>query len=221
MTPEELAHYFDHTILKPDATADQIETLCDEAIACTFFSVCVNPVRVKQASQRLAGSEVKVCSVVGFPLGAHSAEVKAYETRKAVDDGADEIDMVMNVGAAREGNYELVEQDIRAVVEAAGKSVVKVILETCLLTEDEIVECCRRAEHAGAQFVKTSTGFGGGGATVEDVALMRRSVSDKMQVKASGGIKTLEDARAMIAAGADRIGASAGVAIMNAARKES
>jgi len=214
MKPEELAKYFDHTILKPDATTEDIRQTCAEAIRYGFFSVCVNPAHVRLVKAALADSRVNVCSVVGFPLGAATCSIKALETRQAVSDGADEIDMVINIGALKEKNYELVETDIRAVVEAADKSPVKVILESCLLSDDEKVKACRIARKAGARFVKTSTGFGGGGATVKDVALMKKAVGGDMQVKASGGIKTLEDAKQMIAAGADRIGASAGVAIM-------
>ena len=215
MEPFDLARYFDHTILKPAATSADIEQLCEEASHYNFYSVCVNPVHVALAAEILAGSEVTVCAVVGFPLGATTSEVKAQETTAAIADGADEIDMVINIGALKEGDEELVEADICAVVAAARGRVVKVIIETCLLTDDEKILACRLAEQAGAHFVKTSTGFSTGGATVADVSLMRQSVGEGMQVKASGGIKTLADARAMIAAGADRLGASAGVAIMH------
>ncbi|WP_163338860.1 deoxyribose-phosphate aldolase [Desulfopila sp. IMCC35008] len=218
MKAEELAKYFDHTLLKPDATRSQIEQICDEAILFGFFSVCVNPVHVKMVAEKLAGSGVRVCSVVGFPLGAHTSSMKAMETQQAIEDGAEEIDMVINIGAMKEGFAEYVEQDIRKVVEAAAGNIVKVIIETCLLSEKEIVEACLLAKKAGAHFVKTSTGFAGGGATAHDVALMKRTVNGELQVKASGGIKSLADAEKMIAAGADRIGASAGIAILQEAK---
>lgn len=218
MKPENLAQYIDHTLLKPDATRSQVATICDEAIQFGFFSVCVNPVHVKMVAEKLAGSSVRVCSVVGFPLGAHTSFMKAMETQKAVEDGADEIDMVLHIGAIKEGLVHYVEQDIRKVVEAAAGKTVKVIIETCLLNEKEIVDACLLAKKAGAHFVKTSTGFAEGGATASDVALMKRTVGGDMQVKASGGIKTLADAETMIAAGADRIGASAGIAILREAR---
>lgn len=214
MTSQELAKYFDHTILKPAATKAEVETICDEAREFGFFSVCVNPCHVKLVHERLAGSGVKTCSVIGFPLGAGVSSVKAAETAQAVKDGADEIDMVINVGALLDEDLDMVENDIRTVVEAAGGKLVKVIIETCLLTDEQKVTACKLSEKAGAHFVKTSTGFGGGGATVEDVALMRKAVGDSVQVKASGGIKKLEDTEKMIAAGADRIGASAGTAII-------
>ncbi len=210
----ELAKYFDHTILKPAATTAEVKNICEEALSYGFYSVCVNPVHIRVVSQYLAGSGVKVCSVVGFPLGAHTSAIKAAETEQAIADGADEIDMVINIGALKDKNFHLVESDIRAVVTAAHGNTVKVIIETCLLDKDEIVEACKLSQKGGAHFVKTSTGFAGGGATVEDVALMKRTVGDRLQVKASGGIKTLEDTRKMIDAGADRIGASAGIAIM-------
>lgn len=214
MEPWKLAQYFDHTILKPAATSADIEQLCEEAIQHGFYSVCVNPAQVALAADYLAESSVAVCSVVGFPLGATSSEIKAQETTAAIADGADEIDMVINIGALKEGDEELVEADICAVVAAARERVVKVIIETCLLTDEEKALACQLAEKAGADFVKTSTGFSSGGATVEDVALMRKTVGEEVLVKASGGIKTLADAQAMIDAGADRLGASAGVAIM-------
>jgi len=214
MNRQELAKYFDHTILKPSATCADVEKICDEAIQYGFFSVCVNPVHVKLVREKLAGSEVKTCSVVGFPLGANRSELKAEETRQAVLDGADEIDMVINVGALIEGSFNFVEEDIRAVVEAAGDALVKVILETCMLDDNQIVTACELCKKAGAHFVKTSTGFGGGGATAHHVSLMKATVGDALQVKASGGIKNLADTEAMIKAGAARIGASAGVAIM-------
>lgn len=213
-TAPPLAKYFDHTLLKPAATAAEVKKICEEAVSYCFFSVCVNPVRVKMVKELLADSEVKVCSVVGFPLGAHTSAMKAMETEQAIADGADEIDMVINIGALKEKEFDYVEHDIEAVVQAARGKIVKVIIETCLLEEDEIIEACKIAKKAGAHFVKTSTGFAGGGATTEDVALMKKTVGSDLRVKASGGIKTLDDAKKMIDAGADRIGASACVAIM-------
>lgn len=214
MSPMKLARYFDHTILKPAATAAEVAKICKEAISYGFFSVCINPVHVKRVSDLLAGTEVQVCSVVGFPLGTNTSAMKARETRQAIEDGANEIDMVINVGALKDKDYDFVGNDIRGVVEAASGNVVKVIIETCLLEKSEIVEACRISGKAGAHFVKTSTGFAGGGATPEDVALMKKTVGSDLQVKASGGIKSLADARKLINAGADRIGASAGVTIM-------
>ncbi len=214
MTPRELAAYFDHTILKPDATAENVRKICDEALSHHFFSVCVNPVHVGLVREALTGSDVKVCSVVGFPLGANTPGLKALETRQAVKDGAGEIDMVINVGALKSGDLDWVSKDIEAVVTAAKGALVKVIIETCLLSREEKIQACEVSRNAGAHFVKTSTGFAGGGATVEDVALMKSIVGDDLKVKASGGIKNLSDTLDMIKAGADRIGASAGVAIM-------
>ena len=214
MKKQAIAAMIDHTLLKAAATTAQIEQLCAEAKEFTFASVCVNPVHVALAARLLAGSPVKVCTVIGFPLGANTSEVKAFETMNAVRNGADEIDMVLNVGAAKEGDWTLVESDIRAVVSAAAGKLVKVILETCYLTPDEIVKSCEAARKAGADFVKTSTGFGTGGAKAEDVALMKRSIPDTMRVKASGGIHTYEEAMALIEAGASRIGASAGIQIV-------
>lgn len=214
MKPEELARYFDHTILNPAATRNQVQQLCSEAVEYGFFAVCVNPVHVRLVKEQLSSSDVKVCSVVGFPLGAHAPAVKSQETSRAVADGADEIDMVINIGALKEGDFEDVEADIRAVVEAANDKTVKVIIETCLLDQQQKIKACHLAQNAGAHFVKTSTGFAGGGATVEDVALMKKTVGKQLKVKASGGVKTVEDALAMIKAGADRIGASAGVTII-------
>jgi deoxyribose-phosphate aldolase len=208
------AKYFDHTILKPAATVAEVTKICQEAISHGFFSVCINPVHVKKVSHLLNGTGVKVCAVVGFPLGANTSEMKAWETRQAIVDGADEIDMVINVGALKGKDFDFVKNDIKAVVKAASGNIVKVIIETCLLEKNEIVEVCKIVKKAGAHFVKTSTGFAGGGATPEDVALMKKTVGDDLQVKASGGIKSLADFEKMIAAGADRIGASAGVNIM-------
>ena len=209
-----LNKYIDHTLLKPDASQEQIMNLIEEATEHDFASVCVNPTWVAFAAQALKGTDVKVCTVIGFPLGANTPEVKAFEAEDAIQNGADEIDMVINIGALKSQDYELVEKDIRAVVEAAKGTLVKVIIETCLLTEDEKVKACQIAQKAGADFVKTSTGFSTGGATVADVALMRKTVGPDMGVKASGGARSYEDALAFIKAGATRIGASSGVAIM-------
>ena len=209
-----LNKYIDHTLLKPDASQEQIETLIEEAKKYDFASVCVNPTWVSFAAQVLKGTDVKVCTVIGFPLGANTPELKAFETSDAIQNGANEIDMVINIGALKSRNFDLVERDIRAVVEAAKGTLVKVIIETCLLTDDEKVKACQIAQKAGADFVKTSTGFSTGGATVEDVALMRKTVGPDMEVKASGGARSYEDALAFIKAGATRIGASSGVAIM-------
>ncbi|QPA33212.1 deoxyribose-phosphate aldolase [Thermaerobacillus caldiproteolyticus] len=206
----------DHTLLKPEATKEQIVKLAEEAKAYHFASVCVNPTWVKTAYEILKDTDVKVCTVIGFPLGATTPEVKAFETKNAIENGASEVDMVINIGALKSGNDELVEKDIRAVVEAAkGKALVKVIIEACLLTDEEKVRACQLAVKAGADFVKTSTGFSTGGATVEDVALMRKTVGPNFGVKASGGIRTADDLLAMEKAGANRIGASAGVQIIN------
>ena len=213
-----LAAYIDHTLLKPDASATEIDKLCDEAMRHRFATVCVNGTWVRRCSEILSGSGVAVCSVVGFPLGACAPEVKVYEARRAIEDGACEIDMVLNVGAMKSGGEAFVRRDIAGVVEVCHRlgAKLKVILETSLLTEREKVRACELARAAGADFVKTSTGFSKGGATVEDVALMRRTVGPTLGVKASGGVRTAEDARAMIEAGATRIGASASVAIVRA-----
>jgi deoxyribose-phosphate aldolase len=217
----ELAHWIDHTVLKPDTTEEQIKKICQEAREYGFASVCINPTWISLAYKLLRGSRPKVCTVVGFPLGATIPEVKATETKLAVEKGADEIDMVLNIGALKSGDYELVERDIRAVVRAAGRHVVKVILETCLLNDEEKVKASAIAQRAGANFVKTSTGFSSGGATMKDVALMRKVVGSEMGVKASGGVKTYEEACKMVEAGATRIGASASVAIVgNGSGKE-
>jgi len=211
-----LAKTIDHTLLKAVGTETQVRELCAEARSYRFASVCVNPVWVPLCAQVLAGSEVLVCTVIGFPLGANSTEIKVAEARLAVAQGADEVDMVMHVGAAKAGDWKTVEEDIRAVVKAAGNARVKVILETCYLTEDEKVKACEAAARAGAHFVKTSTGFGSGGATESDIRLMRKTVGDRLQVKASGGVRTCQEALAMLEAGADRIGASASIAIVEA-----
>ena len=209
-----LAKTIDHTLLKATGTADMVRTLCAEARQHGFASVCVNPCWVPLCARELAGSDVLVCTVIGFPLGANASEIKAAEAGLAVAQGAGEVDMVINVGAAKAGDWERVEADIRAVVEAAGGATVKVILETCYLTDAEKREACAASSRAGARFVKTSTGFGTGGATVEDIRLMRAAVGSSLQVKASGGVRNLQDALAMLEAGADRIGASSGVAIV-------
>ncbi len=208
-----LNKYIDHTLLKPDAQQEQIEKLIEEAKAYDFASVCVNPTWVNFAAEGLRDSDVKVCTVIGFPLGANTPFVKACETKNAIQNGADEIDMVINIGALKSKNLALVEEDIQAVVEASGDKLVKVIIETCLLTDDEKIVACQIAKSAGADFVKTSTGFSTGGATVEDVALMRQTVGPDMGVKASGGARSYEDALAFIEAGATRIGTSSGVAV--------
>ena len=209
-----LNKYIDHTLLKPDASQEQIETLIEEAKKYDFASVCVNPTWVNFAAQALKATDVKICTVIGFPLGANTPELKAFETSDAIRNGANEIDMVINIGALKSQNFDLVEKDIRAVVEAAKGTLVKVIIETCFLTDDEKVKACQIAQKAGADFVKTSTGFSTGGATVADVALMRKTVGPDMGVKTSGGARSYEDALAFIKAGATRIGASSGVAIM-------
>ncbi|MRR29617.1 deoxyribose-phosphate aldolase [bacterium] len=217
-----LAGMIDHTLLKPDATPDKIAQLCFEARKYHFASVCVNPTHVKLCADLLRDSDVKVCTVIGFPLGATSAEVKAFEARNALDNGATEIDMVINIGALKAGESETVAKDIRGVVETvhAAGALVKVIIETALLTDEEKVIACLLAKEAGADFVKTSTGFSGGGATVHDIALMRKTVGPTVGVKASGGVHSREDAEALVAAGATRIGASAGVKIIQAGGAE-
>lgn len=208
-----LAAYIDHTLLKPDAGREQILKLCAEAEHWHFAAVCVNPRWVAEASHALKGSSVRVCTVIGFPLGAVPTAVKALEARQAVTDGADELDMVISIGDLKDGRDAYVSQDIRAVKDAAQGRIVKVIIEACLLTDEEKQRACRLAVEGGTDFVKTSTGFSKGGATVHDVQLMRRTVGPDIGVKAAGGIHTREEALAMIAAGANRIGASAGVAI--------
>ena len=209
-----LAKYIDHTDLRPEATREDILRLCREAKEYGFCSVCVNSVYTALVAKELMESDVKTCVVVGFPLGAMASEAKAFEARKAVEDGAEEIDTVIAMGAIKEGDFDYVKNDIRAVVTAAGEAKVKVIIEACLLTEEEKATACRLAKEAGADFVKTSTGFGKGGATEADVSLMRSVVGDGMGVKAAGGIHTREEALAMIKAGANRIGASAGIKIV-------
>lgn len=207
----------DHTNLKPDAKKEDILQLIKEAKEHHFASVCVNPVWVELAAQELKGTDVKVCTVIGFPLGANTTAVKAFETKDAIEKGAEEVDMVLNISKLKDGAYDEVKADIAAVVEAAkGKALVKVIIETCLLTDEEKVTACKLAQEAGADFVKTSTGFSVHGATAQDVALMAKAVAPALGVKASGGIRTKEDAEAMIKAGATRIGASSGVKIVSA-----
>jgi deoxyribose-phosphate aldolase len=215
-----VAKYIDHTLLKAEASHDEIAQLCYEARKYGFAAVCVNPTNIELVSQLLKGSPVHVCTVVGFPLGATPPEVKAYEAQKAIDDGATEVDMVINVGALKSKDYALVERDIATVARSshAGGALLKVIIEAALLNDEEKVIACQLAKTAGADYVKTSTGFGPGGATVHDVDLMRRTVGPGMGVKAAGGIKSYDDAKAMIAAGATRIGASAGVKIVQQAQ---
>lgn len=214
--PLDMARYIDHTLLKPEATAAEIDQLCREAAEYRFASVCINPTWVKRAAENLRGTPVPVCSVIGFPLGASTPEIKAMEARRALRDGAREVDMVLNIGALKSGDLGLVLQDIEKVVDAAHEvgALCKVILETALLTDEEKVVASALAKKARADFVKTSTGFGPGGATVYDVALMRETVGPDMGVKASGGVRTTGDAEDMIAAGATRIGASAGIEIV-------
>ncbi|MBP3339936.1 MAG: deoxyribose-phosphate aldolase [Lachnospiraceae bacterium] len=205
---------FDHTILKPDASKEAVEKICKEALQYDFASVCVNQYRTKMVADMLKGSDVKVCTVVGFPLGAVSTEVKVFETKAAINDGATEIDMVINVGAIKDGDYEYVENDIRKVKEACGDITLKVIIETCLLTDEQKEKACELSMKANADFVKTSTGFSTGGATKEDVALMRKTVGAVCKVKASGGIRDAATAKLMVDAGADRLGTSATVNII-------
>ncbi len=215
--PLDLAKHIDHTLLKPEATGADIDVLADEAREFGFASVCVNPAWVKRAAERLRGSDVMTCAVIGFPFGANTPEIKAMETRRALRDGAREVDMVINIGALKSGDYDLVLTDIEKVVDSAheGGAIVKVILETAKLTDEEKVIASGIAKEAKADYVKTSTGFGGGGATVFDVALMRETIGPDMGVKASGGVHTAEDVEDLIAAGATRIGASAGVQIVS------
>ncbi|WP_409295304.1 deoxyribose-phosphate aldolase [Peribacillus sp. SCS-26] len=212
---QSITRLIDHTLLKANATEDQITVLAEEAKEYSFASVCVNPVWVKKAAELLKDApDVKVCTVIGFPLGASASEVKAFETDTAIKHGADEVDMVINIGALKNKQYDTVEADIKAVVEAAeGRALVKVIIETALLTDEEKVKACEIAVSAGADFVKTSTGFSTGGATVEDISLMRKTVGPDIGVKASGGVRGPEDAKKMVEAGATRIGASSGVSI--------
>lgn len=214
MDKQQLASMIDHTILKADATRESVEKICKEALEYKFASVCINPANIELAAEMLKGSEVKVCTVIGFPLGANTSEVKAFETKDAIAKGADEVDMVINIGRLKDKDYEYVKNDIKAVVEAAkGKALTKVIIETCLLTDEEKVKACELSKEAGADFVKTSTGFSTGGATPEDIKLMGETVGPDMGVKASGGVRSFEDAKAVIENGATRIGASSSITI--------
>lgn len=209
-----IANMIDHTILKAVATKEDVKKLCNEAKEYNFFSVCINPANIEFAKKELEGSSVKVCTVIGFPLGANTSEVKAFETKDAIKKGADEVDMVINIGALKDKDYDYVLNDIKGVVDAANKeALVKVIIETCYLTDDEKKIACELSVKAGADFVKTSTGFGTGGSTPEDIKLMRELVGPNIGVKASGGVRNQEDAKAVIKAGCSRIGASASVAI--------
>lgn len=210
----EISKVIDHTMLKADASKETIKRYCEEAKKYGFASVCVNTCHVPLVAEELKGTDVNVCCVVGFPLGAMMTSAKAYEAKVAVEAGADEVDMVLNIGGMKDADYDMVRDDIRAVVEASSGKTVKVILETCLLTKDEIVKACELSEEAGADFVKTSTGFSTGGATVDDVALMKKTVGNRMKVKASGGIRTYDQAMELINAGADRIGAGNGVILL-------
>jgi deoxyribose-phosphate aldolase len=214
MEQEELAKYFDHTILKPTAMPEDVKKICEEAKKYNFASVCINPCYVELAVKKLSGSDVMTCTVIGFPLGAETTESKASAAKKAVETGADEIDMVINIGMLKSGDFEYVKNDINSVVKASKGKTVKVIIETCYLTDEEKIRACKLSKTAGARFVKTSTGFGSGGATKEDIALMRKISGSDMKVKASGGIRDLKTALDMIEAGADRIGASASVSIL-------
>ena len=214
----ELNKYVDHTLLKPEATKEQITKLCEEARQYDFASVCVNTCYVPLAKQLLAGSDVKVCCVVGFPLGAMDTVSKAFEAKTAVENGAQEVDMVINIGALKDKDYDYVTKDIAAVVEASKPAIVKVIIEACLLTDEEKVEACKCSMNAKAEFVKTSTGFSTHGATPEDVALMKKTVGDVCKVKAAGGVRSYDDAMKMIEAGADRLGCSAGIKVMEEAK---
>ena len=209
-----LNKYIDHTLLKPEATKTQIENLCKEAIKYDFASVCVNPTHVAYCAKLLKNSDVKVCTVIGFPLGSNTTETKVFETKNAIENGADEIDMVINIGALKDKNYNFVKEDIESVVKAANSKLVKVILETCLLTEEEVKVACKLSQEAKADYVKTSTGFSKSGASVEMVKIMYDTVHDTMKVKASGGVRTYDDAIKMIEAGASRIGTSNGVGIV-------
>ena len=214
----ELNKYIDHTLLKPEATKEQITKLCQEARQYDFASVCVNTCYVPLAKQLLVGSDVKVCCVVGFPLGAMDTVSKAFEAKTAVENGAQEVDMVINIGALKDKDYDYVTKDIAAVVEASKPAIVKVIIEACLLTDEEKVEACKCSMNAKAEFVKTSTGFSTHGATPEDVALMKKTVGNVCKVKAAGGVRSYDDAMKMIEAGADRLGCSAGIKVMEEAK---
>lgn len=222
MKKEELSILIDHTILKPEASKEQVRKVCDEALKYGFASVCINPGRVKLVAELLKGSSVKVCTVIGFPLGATTSRVKAFETTDAINEGAQEVDMVINIGKLKDKDYDYVKEDIKAVVEVAkGRALTKVIIETSLLTDEEKVIACKLAKEAGADFVKTSTGFSGGGATPADIKLMRDTVGCEMGVKASGAVRSYEDAVAVVKAGASRIGASASIAICEGGKSDS
>jgi len=214
MNKNEMASFIDHTLLKAFATDSEITLLCKEALQANFASVCVNPTHVKKCADMLRNSTVKVCTVVGFPLGANVPETKAFETQTAIKQGAKEIDMVINIGALKSGDYDLVGRDIQAVVSAADGNLVKVIIETCYLTDEEKIKACELATAAGATFVKTSTGFGTAGATCDDVKLMKNHIASNMMVKAAGGIRTLKQAEDMISNGASRLGSSSGLKII-------
>ncbi|WP_028273568.1 deoxyribose-phosphate aldolase [Atopococcus tabaci] len=212
---KDMKTYIDHTLLKPEATKEQIEKLCEEAREHEFMSVCVNPAWVQTSAQLLEGAPTKVCTVIGFPLGASTPETKAFEAKDAIEKGATEVDMVINIGALKSGLYDVVKEDIQAVVDASkDKALVKVIIETSLLEKDEKLKACELAKEAGADYVKTSTGFSTGGATIEDVKLMRAAVGPDMGVKASGGVRTYQEALDFIEAGATRIGTSNGIALL-------
>ncbi|MDD6771657.1 MAG: deoxyribose-phosphate aldolase [Inconstantimicrobium porci] len=218
MNKQQLAGMIDHTILKANASEAEVRKVCEEALEYGFASVCINPANISLASELLKGSKVKVCTVIGFPLGANTSAVKAFETDDAIKNGAQEVDMVINIGKLKDKDYEYVKNDIKAVVDAAkGRALSKVIIETCLLTDEEKVKACELAKEAGADYVKTSTGFSTGGATPEDIKLMRETVGPEMGVKASGGVRTYEDAMAVLENGATRIGASASIAIVEKA----
>ncbi len=210
-----LNKYIDHTLLKPESTKEQIKKLCEEAKEYNFKSVCVNPTQVSYAKELLSGSDVLVCTVIGFPLGANTSKVKAFETEDAILNGADEIDMVVNIGAIKDGNFDLVKKDIEAVVNSSNDKLVKVIIETCLLTDEEKRKLCKIVIEAGADFIKTSTGFSTSGATKEDISLFKEEVKSKIGIKASGGVRNIEDAKTMIDCGATRLGTSGGVQIIN------
>ncbi|MBM7869379.1 deoxyribose-phosphate aldolase [Clostridium pascui] len=219
MTKNELARMIDHTVLKADTKEEKIEEICKEALEYNFASVCINPCNIEFAAKFLKGSEVKVCTVIGFPLGSNTTATKAFETKDAIEKGALEVDMVINIGKLKDKDYDYVKKDIEAVVkEAKGKALTKVIIETCLLTDEEKIMACKLSKEAGADFVKTSTGFSTGGATVSDIKIMREAVGGKLGVKASGGVRTYEDSVAIINAGATRIGASASIDIINKAK---
>lgn len=216
----EINRMIDHTLLKPESTREQIKSLCDEALEYNFKSVCINPFWVSYANDILKDSEVSVCTVIGFPLGANTTSMKATEAREAILNGADEVDMVINVGLLKSKEYDLVEEDIKAVVEESKDKIVKVIIETCLLSDEEIVKACEISMKSGADFVKTSTGFNSAGAKAQDVNLMRKTVGDTLGVKASGGIRDLKTAREMIENGASRLGVSAGIEIIKELENE-